>query len=143
MLYIKALHIMAVVAWFSGIFYLPRLFVYHAMTTDAVGDARFCVMERKLYRAIMVPSAWVTLLAGSVLLWDAWDVYARAPWLHVKLFCVLAVVIYHLRCGQLVRRFADHRNTYTHIYYRVFNEIPVVFLATIVIMVVVKPMLWG
>ncbi|HMH19341.1 MAG TPA: protoporphyrinogen oxidase HemJ [Burkholderiales bacterium] len=135
MLWIKALHIIFMVTWFAGLFYLPRLFVYHAMTEDAAGRERFQLMERKLYRGIMTPSAVLTLLFGMLLL----NYVAMGGWLYAKLGIVVVLVAYHLYCGKLIADFARGRNAKSHIWYRWFNEVPVILLAAVVILVVVKP----
>jgi putative membrane protein len=136
MLWIKSLHIIFVVTWFAGLFYLPRLFVYHAMTTDPPGIERFKVMERKLYYGIMSPSA---ILAVAFGLW-LWLGYGfSGGWLYVKLALVITLVVYHLYCGKFLADFRDDRNRRNHVYYRWFNEIPVVILFAVVILVVVKP----
>ena len=139
MLYVKALHIVAVVTWFAGLFYLPRLFVYHAMTTDEPGNDRFKIMERKLYRGIMTPSLIVTVLLGLSMLIPYWSIYKTQIWVHVKLTLVLLLIGYHLYCGQLLKDFAEDRNQHGHVFYRWFNEIPVIFLLAIALLVVVKP----
>ena len=140
MLWVKALHVVAMVAWFAGIFYLPRLFVYHAMAEDDAGRARFVVMERKLYWAIMTPAALVTCALGLVLLWGyAWRAWGNAPWLHAKLGLVGLLVAFHLACGRLMAAFARGENRFSHRFYRVFNELPVLLLVAIVCLVVVKP----
>ncbi|HEY6720262.1 MAG TPA: protoporphyrinogen oxidase HemJ [Burkholderiales bacterium] len=136
MLWIKALHIIFMVTWFAGLFYLPRLFVYHAMAEDAAGRERFQLMERKLYRGIMTPSAVLTILFGMLLLLNY---VAMGGWLYAKLGIVVALVAYHLYCGKLVADFASGRNTKSHVWYRWFNEVPVILLAAVVILVVVKP----
>lgn len=136
MLWIKAFHIVAVITWFAGLFYLPRLFVYHASATDAPSIERFKVMERKLYRGIMNPSAVVAIALG---LW-LWLGYGfSGGWLHAKLAIVVLLVIYHLWCGRLLADFREDRNTRSHVWYRVFNEVPVLFLVGAVVLVVVKP----
>lgn len=137
-LWIKAFHVIAVITWFAGIFYLPRLFVYHAMTDDQAGDTRFQTMERKLYRGIMTPSGIVAVGLGLwlVMLVPAW---MQQGWLHAKIALVGLLVAYHLYCGHLVRVFRDGENRRSHVWYRWFNEIPVVGLVLIVILVTVKP----
>jgi putative membrane protein len=136
-LWVKAFHIVFVVTWFAGLFYLPRLFVYHAMSSDEVSVERFSVMERKLYYGIMTPGAVLTIATGLVL----WLYYGiTGGWLQVKLVLVAALVAYHLWCGSLLRAFRETRNTRTHVWYRWFNEVPVLFLITIAILVVVKPL---
>lgn len=139
MLWIKALHVIFVVTWFAALFYLPRLFVYHALAADAAGIERFKVMERKLYRGIMTPSAILTLVFGVWLLVLAWDAHAGAVWLWVKVALVLALFGYHGICGRLLRRFANDANTLSHRFYRWFNEAPAVLLVAIVVLAVVKP----
>ena len=136
MLWLKALHIVFMVTWFAGLFYLPRLFVYHALTSDTPGVERFRVMERKLYYGIMTPGAVLTVASGLAL-WLYFGV--SGGWLHAKLVLVAALVGYHLWCGALVRAFRDGRNTHGHVWYRWFNEVPVLFLVAIVILVTVKP----
>lgn len=142
MLYVKALHVISVVSWFAGIFYLPRLFVYHAQCqdSDAEGNARFKVMERKLYWGIMTPSA---LLSTGFGLWMtlsyAWDAYKTMGWLHAKLALVVLLWVFHLACYVHIKAFAKNRNTKSHTYFRVFNELPVLLLVGIVILVIVKP----
>ncbi|SFI71913.1 CopD family protein [Nitrosomonas sp. Nm34] len=136
MLWIKSLHIIFMVTWFAGLFYLPRLFVYHAMSTDQAGIDRFKVMERKLYYGIMTPGALLTLLFGSWL----WLGYGfSGAWLYAKLALVVLLIAYHLYCGKLLIDFKHDRNQHGHIYYRWFNEMPVVILFAVVILVVVKP----
>ena len=137
-LWVKALHIIALVCWFAGLFYLPRLFVYHAMADDEPSRERFSVMERKLYRGIMNPSMIATLLFGGWLLYlnPAW---LKMGWLHAKLLLVVLLVGYHHACGAQLRRFARGENARGHVFYRWFNEVPVLFLLAIVVLVVVKP----
>lgn len=139
MLWVKALHIIAVICWFAALFYLPRLFVYHAMAEDAAGRERFKVMERKLYRGIMTPSMIATIVFGLWLFYYNSTYYLQSAWMHVKLCSVALLVAYHFACGHFLRLFRDDRNTRTHTFYRVFNEAPVLLLVLIVIMVVVKP----
>jgi putative membrane protein len=137
MLWIKAFHIIFVVTWFAGLFYLPRLFVYHAMATDDTGRERFKLMERKLFYGIMTPSAMLALGFG---LW-LWLAYGfGGVWLHIKLALVLVLVIYHLYCGKLMSDFRNDRNKHGHVYYRWLNELPVLILIAIVILAVVKPL---
>ena len=139
MLWIKAFHVITVVTWFAAIFYLPRLFVYHAMAEDDAGIERFKVMERKLYRGIMTPSAVATAVFGGWLLVDSWSLFSTSGWLWVKLAFVIALYGYHGYCGRLVREFANDSNTRTDKFYRWFNEAPVLALLVIVVMVIVKP----
>jgi putative membrane protein len=137
MLWVKALHIVFVVTWFAGLFYLPRLFVYHAMAEDAASIERFRVMERKLYRGIMTPSA-VLAVALGLWLWLAWF-RGAGGWLHAKLALVALLIAYHLWCGVLLRAFAAGRNRKSHVWLRWFNEVPVVILFATVLLVVLKP----
>jgi putative membrane protein len=136
MLWIKAFHIIFVVTWFAALFYLPRLFVYHAMTSDKEGSERFKIMERKLYRGIMTPSAVLTFTFGF---WLYLGYGFSGGWLHAKLAIVALLAAYHLWCGRLLRDFAEDRNTRSHVWFRWFNEAPVVLLIAAVILVVVKP----
>jgi putative membrane protein len=136
MLWVKAFHIIFVVTWFAGLFYLPRLFVYHALAEDTVSRQRFEVMERKLYYGIMAPGAVLTVVFGFWL----WLGYGSGgAWLHAKLVLVAALVGYHLWCGKLINDFKRGRNTRSHVWYRWFNEVPTVILVLAVILAVVKP----
>ena len=140
MLWVKAFHLISVVTWFAALFYLPRLFVYHAMTEDVAGIERFKTMERKLYRGIMNPSMVVATGLGLWLLFDyGWAAYASMGWLHTKITLVVVLIAYHLYCGRLMRAFAVDKNKYGHIFYRWFNEFPVFILIAVVILAVVKP----
>ena len=136
MLWVKALHIVFVVTWFAGLFYLPRLFVYHAMAQDTVSRERFKVMERKLFWGIMTPSGALTLVFGTWL-WLNWG-FAGA-WLQAKLALVAALVAYHLWCAKLMLDFRADRNTRSHVWLRWFNEFPVLVLFAVVFLVVLKP----
>ena len=136
MLWVKAFHIIAVVTWFAALFYLPRLFVYHAMSEDAVSIERFKVMERKLYRGIMTPSAVIAVMLG---LWLWLGFGFSGGWLHAKLALVTVLLGYHGYCGKLLRDFRDDRNRHGHVFYRWFNEFPVLILVAVVILAVVKP----
>jgi putative membrane protein len=137
--WIKAFHIIFVVTWFAGLFYLPRLFVYHAMCNDTIGNERFKVMERKLFYAITTPSAIFATVLGGWLLWDFWPVYSSAGWLHTKLLLVAILIGYHVYCGKLLKDFALDRNTHSHVFYRWFNEFPVLILIAVTILVEVQP----
>ena len=134
----RALHIAFMVCWFSGIFYLPRLFVNHAMSTEASTRAQFCVMEQKLYR-FMTPFAWLTLLLGAYMLATRWQVYLQQNWMIAKIVLVTALVVYHLVCGHFVRSFALQRNSRSHVFYRWFNEFPVLILFGVIFLVALKP----
>jgi len=138
-LYIKALHICFMVAWFAGLFYLPRLFVYHAMSSDEVSNARFKIMERKLYYFI-TPFMLITTALGLWMLYAyAWNAYKATGWLHIKLVLVTLLIGYHFYCGKLVKDFAADKNTHSHVFYRWLNELPVLILFAVVILVVAKP----
>lgn len=140
MLWVKSFHIIFMVTWFAGLFYLPRLFVYHSQCEDKAGDDRFKVMERKLFFGIMTPAAVLTIALGIWMLVDyAWAAYARQGWLHVKLFLVALLVAYHIYCGKFVMDFKYGRNHHGHVFYRWLNEVPVLFLIAIVILAEVKP----
>ena len=137
-LWLKALHIVAIVCWFAGLFYLPRLFVYHAMSEDAISRERFQVMERKLYRGIMIPSMIATLAFGIGMIALNPALFSGG-WLHAKLALVVLLIGYHHMCGAQLKRFARNENTRSHVFYRWFNEFPVLLLLAIVILVVIKP----
>jgi putative membrane protein len=136
MLWVKALHIVFMVTWFAGLFYLPRLFVYHAQSSDAESIERFKVMERKLYWGIMAPGAVLTIVFG-LWLWLGYGI--SGGWLHAKLALVLVLLAYHAWCGKLLADFKHDRNTKSHVWFRWFNEFPVLILFAVVILVVVKP----
>ena len=137
MLLVKALHIVFMVTWFAGLFYLPRLFVYHAMAEDRAGIERFKLMERKLYWGIMTPGAVLTLAFG-LWLWLGWFRDAGG-WLTIKLVLAALLVVYHLWCGKLLADFRHDRNAKTHVWFRWFNEFPVLILFAAVLLVVLKP----
>ena len=136
MLWVKALHIVFVIAWFAGLFYLPRLFVYHAQAEDSVSKERFKVMERKLYRGIMAPAMGLTILSGAWM-WLGFGVGGN--WLYAKLVLVAGLIAYHEWLGVLMRAFARDANRHSHVFYRWLNEAPVLLLIAIVVLVVVKP----
>jgi protoporphyrinogen IX oxidase len=137
-LWIKALHLVFVMSWFAGLLYLPRLFVYHADTRDSEGDARFRIMERRLF-ALMTLAAVLAVLCGAtlLLLQGAW---LAQRWLHWKLVLVGALVVYHIWCARLLSGFRDGRNTHSSRWYRYFNELPAVLLLLIVLLAVIKPL---
>ena len=140
MQWLLAIHIIVVICWFAGLFYLPRLFVYHAMTTDNLSSERFKVMERKLFWGIMTPSAVASAFTGMWLLYGyVLPTYDNAWWLHIKLISAGFLLLYHLVCYMYLRDFAQDRNQHSHVFYRWFNEVPVLLLLIIVIMVIVKP----
>lgn len=138
-LWLKAFHIIAVVTWFAAIFYLPRLFVYHASSDDRLSQERFKIMERKLYRGIMTPSMVVVVVLGLALFSINPHYYISATWMSAKLTLVAILIVYHFYCGRLLVTFRDDNNQRGHVFYRWFNEIPVLLLIAIVILVVVKP----
>jgi putative membrane protein len=136
MLWIKALHLIFMVTWFAGLFYLPRLFVYHALSTDAPGIERFKLMERKLFYGIMTPGALLTVAFG---LW-LWLGYGLGGmWLQIKLVLVAILIVYHVYCGKLLNDFKHDRNRHGHVFYRWLNEFPVLILVAVVVLAVVKP----
>ena len=137
MLWVKSLHIIFMVTWFAGLFYLPRLFVYHALAEDAPSRERFKVMERKLFWGIMTPGAVLTVAFG-LWLWLQWFKPATG-WLHAKLALVALLAGYHLWCWRLMRAFTEGRNTKSHVWFRWFNEVPVLILFATVFLVVLKP----
>jgi len=136
MLLVKALHIVFMVTWFAGLFYLPRLFVYHALAADEVSIERFKTMERKLFWGIMTPGGVLTIVFG-LWLWLGWDF--GGGWLHAKLAVVLLLVAYHVWCGKLMLDFRAGRNTKSHVWLRWFNELPTLALFAAVFLVVYKP----
>lgn len=135
MLWVKALHIIFVTSWFAGLFYLPRLLVNHAMVQDSASSDRLKMMEQKLYR-FMLPLA-VLALGFGLWLWLGYGIGGR--WMHPKLSLVVVLIAYHWYCGKLINDFKHDRNTRSHVWYRWFNELPVIVLTLIVILVVVKP----
>jgi len=137
MLWLKALHVISVVTWFAGLFYLPRLFVYHADAHDAISVERFVVMERRLFM-IMTIGAAASLFFGASMLLES-TVYFTFLWLRIKLLFVLLVIAYHLFCHKLMSDFAQGINRHTSKWYRGFNEVPSILLVIIVILAVVKP----
>lgn len=141
MLWIKAFHIVFVVCWFSGLFYLPRLFVYHAMSEDQISKDRFVIMERKLFWGITTPSAVLTVAFGTWMLIGNWSYFMAWWWMHVKLALVGLLLIYHCYCWWHMKRLRENSNQRTHVFFRIFNELPVFLLIGIVILIVVKPIL--
>jgi putative membrane protein len=141
MLWVKSFHIVFMVTWFAGLFYLPRLFVYHALAEDRPSIDRFKLMERKLFWGIMTPGAVLTIVFG-VWLWLGWfrGTEGETPrWLLAKIALVAILVGYHLWCWRLMRDFAAERNTRSHVWFRWFNEFPVLVLVATVLLVVFKP----
>ena len=137
--WIEVLHIVSVVCWFAALFYLPRLFVYHTQADDQISIERFKIMERKLYRGIGTPAMIATLVFGLWLVSFAPDYYLTQSWFLVKVSLILALITYHGICGYLISRFREDKNQLGHVFFRWFNEFPVLLLVGIVAMVVVKP----
>ena len=137
MLWLKALHVVFVVTWFAGLFYLPRLYVYHAVTTDARGLARFVVMERRLF-FLMSVGALLAVLLGMAMLAAA-PAYLAQGWLRTKLLLVALLLGYHFWCYRLMLALRAGVNPHSQRWYRWFNEVPGLFLIAIVILAVVKP----
>ena len=136
MLLYKTLHIIFMVTWFAGLFYLPRLFVYHAQSDDQISKDRFIIMERKLFWGIMTPGAVLTILFGVLLI----EYHGVSYWLKMKILLVFLLALYHVWCGVLLEKFKADNNPHGHVWYRIFNEIPVIFLVLIVALVVYKPL---
>jgi putative membrane protein len=137
MLWIKSLHIIFVITWFAALFYLPRLFVYHAMANDQISHERFIIMERKLFYGIMTPSAILTIIFG---IWLWWGLEYSGFWINLKASLVILLVLYHFACLKYLNDFKNNQNKHTHIYYRWFNEFPVILLFIIIFLVVFKPL---
>jgi len=137
MLWVKSLHIIFVITWFAGLFYLPRLFVYHSMmaATDREGNERFKIMERKLFFGITTPGGILTIVFGTWL-WLGYGI--TGTWLHIKLALVALLVAYHVYCGKLMFDFKFDRNRHGHVFYRWLNELPTVVLVAVVLLVVLK-----
>jgi putative membrane protein len=136
MLWIKSFHIIFMVTWFAGLFYLPRLFVYHAMSEDTASRERFKIMERKLFFGIMTPGALLTIVFG-VWLWLGYGF--DGGWLYAKIALVAMLVVYHGYCGKLMFDFKLDRNRHGHVFYRWLNELPVVVLIAIILLVELQP----
>ena len=137
MLWLKAFHVIAVITWFAGLFYLPRLFVYHADTRDSISIERFKIMERRLF-AITTIGAIASVVFGAAMLWAA-PIYLTMGWLRIKLLLVLVLIAYHVFCYRLMRDFAKDSNARSAKWYRAYNEVPSLLLIGIVILAVVKP----
>lgn len=137
-LWIKALHLISVVTWFAALFYLPRLFVYHAMAEDEISHERFKVMERKLYRGIMTPSMIAVLVFGGWLLYLNPGLM-KMGWMHAKLALVFLLIGYHHVCLAYLKKFERGENSKSHVFYRWFNEAPVLILIAVICLAVVKP----
>ena len=139
MLWIKSFHIMFVIAWFAGLLYLPRLFVYHCDTTDQAGLARFKTMERRLFSIMTVGGVGALVFGLWLLAGYGLHAYAGAGWLHVKLLLVLGLILFHLYCAVLMRAFRKDANRHSARYFRIINEVPALAMVAIVILAVVKP----
>lgn len=132
-----ACHIIAVVCWFAGLFYLPRLFVYHAMSSEQKVHSQLLIMEQKLYRTVMRLSMILTLVTGSRLFMFYWP-QGIPVWLWTKLFFVILLLLYHHLCGYYLKQFEQGKNNHTHLFFRWFNEVPSLLLVVIVFLVVLK-----
>ena len=138
-LWLKAFHLIAIICWFAGLFYLPRLFVYHSDAFDEISNARFKVMEKKLHNIIMIPSLVAVLSTGLGLFYLNWSVYLKNPWFLIKITCVFLLIVYQARLVWHLILFRHDKNRFSRKYFIVLNEVPSVFLIFIIILVVVKP----
>jgi putative membrane protein len=138
MLWLKAFHIIFVVCWFAGLFYLPRIFVYYAASEHPQSREQLAIMARRLYRFV-TPFMFIAIALGLAMMSTNWDYYLQAKWLWVKLGGVTFLVVYHFQCGRYVTRINDNQDSHSHVFYRFFNEVPVIFLFLIVILAVLKP----
>ncbi|MFL2556361.1 MAG: CopD family protein [Gammaproteobacteria bacterium] len=140
MLWYKALHLIFMVTWFAGLFYLPRLFVYHAMSNDKISIDRFKIMEKKLFYGIATPGGLLTIIFGfCLLISNGVDSYRGQLWFSIKMILIFILVIYHIYCFFLLNDFKYNKNRHTHIWYRWFNEVPVLILVGVVFLAVIKP----
>jgi len=139
MTWLEAFHIVFMVSWFAGLFYLPRIFVYHAGHPAGPVHDQFCVMERKLYRFIMMPAMFLTVTFGLALAVEEWDLVRDHAWFWIKMALVVLLIAYHFHNGRVVRQFACGENRHSHKFYRFYNEFPTLILIVIVILVVVQP----
>lgn len=137
-LFWKTLHLIFMVTWFAALFYLPRLFVYHAQANDIVSQERFVLMERKLYYGIAYPGAVLTSIGGLAMLIQN-PAYMQGKWLHWKLMLVLLTWIYHCICGVYLKQFKANKNQHSHVFFRIFNELPVFMLVGIIYLAVYRP----
>ena len=138
-LWLKAFHIISVITWFAGIFYLPRLFVYHAACEDEISSERFKIMERKLYRLIMTPSMVITLTLGFGMLAMAWQGLSVQSWIWIKIALVGLLVAYHLHCSWIINAFETNTQYRSEKYFRIYNELPVLILIPVILLVVLQP----
>jgi len=141
MLWVKAFHIIFIVCWFSGLFYLPRLFVYHSMSEDQISKDRFVIMERKLFWGIMTPSAIAAIVFGAWLLVANWSYFMAWWWMRVKLGLAILLVAHHFYCWWYMVKLREDSSFKTHVFFRIFNEMPVFILIGAVVLIVVKPTL--
>jgi putative membrane protein len=141
MLWLKAFHIIFMVTWFAGLFYLPRLYVYHASSEDSISQERFKIMERKLFWGIATPGGIITIVLGIWLTSIMGFQILSTTWFQIKLAIVVFLVIYHIWCGKLLFDFRDDNNKHSHVWYRVFNEVPVFALIAIILLVELQPAL--
>ena len=139
MLWILAFHVIFVICWFVGLFYLPRLYVYHSRSTDQASIDRFKIMERKLFWGIMTPSGVLATIFGFWYLVANWTAYMQQGWMHIKILLVVFLWAFHVMCWKFLQDFKHDRNQLSHKFYRWFNEVPTILLIAIVILVVVKP----
>ena len=139
MLWVKAFHIIFMVTWFAGLFYLPRLFVYHAETKDETGNQRFKIMERKLFYGIATPGAIITIVLGFWLIHLLGYGLLSSFWLQAKLVLITLLVAYHIYCGKLLFDFKHDNNQHSHVWYRWFNELPVLILIAVILLVELQP----
>ena len=140
MLWYKALHLIFMVTWFAGLFYLPRLFVYHAMSNDKISIDRFKIMEKKLFYGIATPGGLLTIIFGfCLLISNGVDSYSGQSWFSIKMILIFILVIYHIYCFFLLNDFKYNKNRHTHIWYRWFNEVPGLILVGVVFLAVIKP----
>lgn len=139
-MWLKAWHLIGMVTWFAGLFYLPRLFVYHTMSDDQTSIDRFKIMERKLFYGITTPGGVFTVIIGLWMMYDyAWAAFGSHLWLQVKFVLLAVLIAYHVYCGKLLLDFKHDRNRRSHVWYRWFNELPVLLLIVIVLLAVLKP----
>ena len=139
MLWVKSFHIIFMVTWFAGLFYLPRLFVYHASAEDSVSHERFKIMERKLFWGITTPGGVITVVLGLWLIHYTGAGVLDTLWMQLKLVLVALLIGYHVWCGKLVNDFKHDRNRHSHVWFRWFNEAPVIVLIAVVLLVELQP----
>ena len=138
MLWLKSFHLIFVVCWFAGLFYLPRIFVYYAASEHPETRSQLAIMARRLYRFV-TPFMWLAIGFGLAMMASNLDYYLGATWLWLKLAGVAFLVVYHVQCGRYVKAINSDTDSHSHVFYRFFNEVPVLFLFGIVLLVVLKP----